>query len=71
MLLKDLLQQEKECFLFFKGGRVGYNGIVDIGQRCGDIAVIDYIYGELWDKFFSRDVGGRLFMTGTGMFSAL
>ena len=71
MLLKDLLQQEKECFLFFKGGRVGYNGIVDIGQRCGDIAVIDYIYGELWTNSFPVMSAAAFFMTGTGMFNAL
>ena len=68
MLLKDLLQQEKECFLFFKGGRVGYDGIVDVGQRCGDIAVIPVNCGT---NSFPVMSAAAFFMTGTGMFSAL
>ena len=64
MLLKDLLQQEKECFLFFKGGRVGYNGIVDIGQRCGDTV-------NCGTNSFPVMSAAAFFMTGTGMFSAL
>lgn len=36
----------------------------------GDIAVIDYIYGGVGQILF-RDVGDRLFMTGTGMFNSV